>query len=700
MAERSERFRISYTTARRDIKRRVNAHMSEIASAVTLPSTTVSDLQCNFRSDLFNATEARLEYPDGLHVDGDIVQDPECYDLDGIDISDENNSVNEPVDEEYEYSYSVSSSSDGSDDDLDKMEDNLRDSLVNWALQYGINLDAVGGLLQILKPLHPTLPKSARTLLSTPRKVNVKTLSDNGSYYHFGLGNCIMEHVDQNNLSMAGEAHVISVQINIDGVPLFKCNNSAFWPILGIILESHNREPFVIGIYSGSHKPSSLEEYLEDFVSEMLHLERDGIYIIGRHCSVRIHSFVCDAPARAFVKNVKMYSGYYGCDRCCQRGKWENKVTFPQTDAPLRTDVQFKEMTEDEHHLRVSPLARLSVGLVSQFVLDSMHLVFLGVTRRLLLTWMRGDLMNRLPARLVLQISERLLNLRKHIPCEFARKCRPLSEIDRWKATELRQFVLYTGPVVLDGILSADLYQNFLLFSVAVYCLSSLELHKTHCDYAQTLLLSFVNHSRDLYGSGFMVYNVHALIHLADDVRNFGPLDRISSFPFENSLRKIKKYLRKGQLPLQQLVKRITEIKNRSTITQRIFSSTSCRRAHSNGPVVSMYETASQFSVYDVGSFTLKLSRADNCFMSKTGEICTAKNFLNFTSNILIVFSKFTRIQNYYNYPVDSMKIDVFLVSQLEDTLSICNSDQIKCKCVCLPHNNENKYIVVPLLHC
>ena len=48
----------------------------------------------------------------------------------------------------------------------------------------------------------------------------------------------------------------------------------------------------------------------------------------------------------------------------------------------------------------------------------------------------------------------------------FARKIKSLQEAKIWKATEFRQFLLYTGPVVLHGILKPTFYQNFLLLSV------------------------------------------------------------------------------------------------------------------------------------------------------------------------------------------------------------------------------------------
>ena len=66
--------------------------------------------------------------------------------------------------------------------------------------------------------------------------------------------------------------------------------------------------------------------------------------------------------------------------------------TFPQTDANMRSDVQFDEMTDEAHRLGPWHLRNMNLGMVTQSPLDYMHLVCLGVMKRV---WIRSPLVNR-----------------------------------------------------------------------------------------------------------------------------------------------------------------------------------------------------------------------------------------------------------------------------------------------------------------
>ena len=158
-----------------------------------------------------------------------------------------------------------------------------------------------------------------------------------------------------------------------------------------------------------------------------------------------------------------------------------------------RTDIKFNEMAYEEHPHGQSSLHHLRVRMVSQFPLDYMHLVCLGVMRKLLSLWISGPLQTRLGSNLVKQISSNILSIKCHMPKEFARKGRPLSEIDRWKATEFRTFLLYTGPLVLKRNISDPLYNNFMLLCVGISILCSKQCRDL-CDFAGQLLRLFVQH--------------------------------------------------------------------------------------------------------------------------------------------------------------------------------------------------------------
>ncbi|XP_076313124.1 uncharacterized protein LOC143226245 [Tachypleus tridentatus] len=424
------------------------------------------------------------------------------------------------------------SDDDHNDDEGSDGEPDLADEIGSWAAKHKITHRAPGDLLHILCKKYPSLPKDPRTLLKTSTSITVKPIAG-GLYHHFGISKGINQMLYPE--SIPGVKKLL-LQINIDGLPLFKSSKLQFWPILGMLDHKGLKQPFLIGLFAGNSKPQNLDEYMKDFVEEMKYLERVGLNFGDRHFQIWISAIICDAPARAMVKCCKPYNGYFGCDKCTQEGTWYNKVTFQETDATLRTDASFRDMLDENHHTDIpSPLLELDIGMVTQVPLDYMHLVCLGVMRRLLLYWIKGSLTCRLPSRSVLEISGRLLALAPYSPREFARKPRALSEIDRWKATEFRQFFLYTGSFVLKDILqykrtsvqqellSDTFYKNFVLLSVSMYILTSPRLCTHYVDYVRELLVFFVREYTQIYGHQEVIYNVHGLVHLADEVNRFGP---------------------------------------------------------------------------------------------------------------------------------------------------------------------------------
>ena len=96
-------------------------------------------------------------------------------------------------------------------------------------------------------------------------------------------------------------------------------------------------------------------------------------------------------------------------------------------------------------------------------------------------------------------ISSKLVDLKSCIPNTFARKPRSLADVDRWKATEFRQFLLYIGKIVLNGILRQEQFEHFLCLSVASCILVCPMLAQLYRDYAKQLMEYFVEQGKILY---------------------------------------------------------------------------------------------------------------------------------------------------------------------------------------------------------
>lgn len=444
----------------------------------------------------------------------------------------------------------------------------FKEKMIQWVNQFEVKHAAVDDLLKLLQNYgHSYLPSSCRTLLATPKTVNLEQRSSM-EYFYFSLQTQLFNHLSEFSKFYERFPDILNISLNIDGLPLFKSSNKCLWPILCSI---NNLQPscvFPIALCYGCSKPANLD-FLKDTVEDIKALFQNKLVWKSQKIYIKLQSIICDAPARSMVKSTKSFNGYYGCDFCTQKGLWLGRITYQEcVKFEMRSDQSFRDQINKEHHIGISPFLELPVNMIQQFPLDYMHQTCLGVMKKLLLTWMRGNKKVRLSFIQIEEISSRLINLRQFVPRCFSRLPRSLREVDRWKATEFRQFLLYTGKLVLKKILPGDLYNHFLLLNVALCILVSKSLCTLHLELASTLLQKFVVESADLYGKEFLVYNVHCLLHLTYTVQNFGSLDNCSAFKFENYMQTLKRKVRSGKKPLSQIVNRLHEnsvvIKNKA----------------------------------------------------------------------------------------------------------------------------------------
>ncbi|KAM7293416.1 uncharacterized protein ISCGN_026546 [Ixodes scapularis] len=570
----------------------------------------------------------------------------------------------------------------------------LQERLRGWVGRHNVTHAAVNDLLFVLKDEDPSLPADARTLLETPRQCPIRQLSK-GEYVHFGLKAGLIKCLSSG--LVIPNADTLHLTVNVDGLPLFDNSSQQFWPILAMVSETRDQGPFPVGVFSWTKKPANVQEYLEEFVKELNQAQQEGVECLGKKWHVAIRAVVCDYPARVFVKCTKGHTAHYGCDKCVQYGVWKHRMTFPETKAELRTDDSFSAMKQEEHHTGVSPFSSLGIGMISCFPIDYMHMILLGVVRKFIKYWATGPFTVRRSASQLDIISGRISMLRPHTPSDFSRKLRTLQVRDRWKATESRLFLLYACPVVLKGILTKESFQHFMALHVAIRLLCTKDCSAELVTYADQLLNYFAEKASSpaLYGETVDVYNVHGLVHLAEDVRRLGCLDSFSSFPFENYLGIIKKKLRSGNRPLAQVFKRMAELS--SAGTTRRNKDGELRGEHCEGPVPPAFEDARQFQEVFHRDHSLRRVQGDNCVLLSNNTSAIIDNILSYEGVIYIVGRLFGSAADLYTFPCKSSLLGVTAVSCLSPRCSVWKLQDIKAKCFLYPC--DSGHACFPILH-
>lgn len=582
--------------------------------------------------------------------------------------------------------------------------------LRKWALQYSINHTALNALLVLLKETQDEkLPKDARSLLHTPRSTYVKEMEP-GFYFHFGVRNGLERvlSVYKSMLSKLSSEEPLALMVGVDGVPLSHSSKSQFWPILGKCKSFANSEIFIIGLYHGNQKPTDSNKYLHDFVKEMISLSEDGFTFEGRSFKVKLWALIADAPAKSYVICTKGHTGFYSCTKCTVHGKYNEqykRVCFPSEIGQLRTHKDFIDHVQEEHHVNHTILEEIPhFDIVDDIPLDYMHLVCLGVTKKLLLLWISGKPPHKLQTEAVQRISKILISFRSFTAAEFSRKPRPIEEINHWKATELRQFLLYSGPVALRTAFQhgeQDIrFLHFLTLHLAIRILVSKNFLK-YIGEAQKYLNSFVKYFGIIYGEHLISHNVHGLLHLVRDVENFGPLDEFSAFCFENYMQPLKRDVRKYEKCLQQVVHRHLE-KMRLPIIEvnENADKISYDLLHSDGPLLGGC-TNPQYKKVRTLNFILSTNEADNTCQIGDGSIIKIENFCFSTeikNSAVVIGKEYLRLSPLFSKPEGFSEVKGYKISKLSEISKMWPVESIVSKFIRLPLK-DGEYAAMLLVH-
>lgn len=586
------------------------------------------------------------------------------------------------------------------DDDDDDIKDecensSIADFLLIWAPKYNIKANALNELLQFLKhSIGLNVPTDSRTLLKTPQNREVLDCPP-GKYVHIGFKSNF-----DNLLAKFKNVSLLELDFNIDGVPITKSNRSCFWPVLCRVWNLDKRFIFVVGIYHGYNKPNDFNQYLRPLVSELKELLMNGYENSSNNICVKVRAIICDAPARSGLLGTKSHTGYFGCLKCTEEGEFiKNRMIFPvENNCKLRTDSSFRQRVQSEHHKFNSILEELPIDMIKQFPLEYLHLVCLGVMKKLLQMWLAGDSKSLLSTIEIQKISDNLRQISLTQPCDFQRSIRPLNDFAFFKGTEFRVFLLYSGPFVLRDIIAIEKYNHFMLLHVGILLLCHIEFSKTKIKVADKILRQFVNATSFIYGRHHLTYNMHCLIHLAQDVQQFGNLDEFSAFAFESFMSVLKRLLKKPNQPLAQICNRIFELNNAKVLNSDRHN------LDTTYPKLQRRYFKEGRSFYNRISFNNFEIRNDsrNCWI-----LLKSKTIVKFLRAEVIKNETFIWGRqaidptDFYNIPIASSKLDIFeaTFSDSGQSEKQYNCKEIEKKLFAMKRSKPERFVFFPILH-
>lgn len=338
------------------------------------------------------------------------------------------------------------------------------------------------------------------------------------------------------------------------------------WPIFLAVNEIPVQSRFardniiLAGIWQGKDKPPFLQ-YLWSFGEEMCRLHDEGITIhppcLADSITVKL-SVLCgtvDLQAKAYILNMTMFNGEYGCSTCEEPGVTERQGKgyarfYPYRESNVKPQIRSSEDVKYVKGPNATKCKRLKgicgisglnampwFDVVWGILPDYMHGVLMGVTKKLLYLWFSPTSSGQqyFVGNHLKKISARLYNIQP--PDYVERLPRDIEKhYSNFKATELQTWLLFYSIPCMKDILAEEYHSHLCLLSEGVYLLLGQTITEEEITRAECLLEEFYKSFPLLYNKGSCGLNFHNVgSHLTSFVRQWGPLWAWSCFPFEDA---------------------------------------------------------------------------------------------------------------------------------------------------------------------
>lgn len=348
-----------------------------------------------------------------------------------------------------------------------------------------------------------------------------------------------------------------------------------------------------------------------------------------------------------------------------------------------------------------SPLLEVhpEINLVESFVLDYMHLGFLGIIKKLVEYWIGSSSCAKLDQLSIFKVSQRLVNISKHVTIFNEQQGRYQTLLSR-KPQNWGFFLLYVGPVILKDILPIEQYQHFMLLSVGSRILLSDDYYSLYTDLADEYLKKFSCLMSNFYGDESLINDIHAISHVSDDVKKMKcSLSNMSAFPFESKLGLIKKSCKSGNRSLEQLCNHYNEDLLFHKKPERLSSDYQVKICKSTNDCTHIYKIENK-------NYEISTKAPNNIVLTKSGNVVQIKIMFQrkANKNIIVCGKKIKIIDDIFSYPMKSLDLNMHEVSGFvnNETDEFLLSD-VSCKMMKIPvfeisTTNKENY-VVSLIH-